>query len=366
MSANANAVGLPCAELETPALCLDLHAFRRNLSRMAEFITRRHGVNWRPHVKGLKATELAREAMGAGAIGVTCATVYEAEAMVRGGVTELLVANQVVGTRKLARLARLTREANVITATDGEEHARQLNRAALAEQTVIPVLVEVDTGMGRCGVAPGEAAVDLAQRVCAMPGLRFRGLMTWEGHAVAMQGEAKRAEIAAVMAKLADSAARCRAAGLPVEIVSASGSATFQNSVPLHSITEVQAGGGALCDLNYRRWGVDNEFSITVLTRVVSRPTPNRIVVDGGFKSMSFQHGLPDPLGLGPLKSLVLTAEHGIIELEHPDERLRPGDTLAFVPGYTDSTVCLHDEICVIREGVLESVWAIPGRTGRR
>lgn len=366
MSANANAIGLPVAELETPALCLDLEIFRRNLAKMGAFLIARHGVQWRPHIKGLKAPELALQAFDAGAIGVTCATVYEAETMVFSGIRSLLIANQVAGERKLARLARLTRRAEVITATDSEVHAAQLNAAALAESAVIPVLVEVDTGMGRCGIAPGEPTAQLAAKVHAMPGLRFRGLMTWEGHAVPMQGEAKRVEIAACMERLTRSVECCRAAGLPVEIVSASGSATYQDSVPLHSITEVQAGGGALCDLNYRRWGVDNEFALTVLTRVVSRPTPRRVVVDGGFKTMSFQHGYPEPVGLGTRKSLVLTAEHGIIELEEPDERLRPGDTLSFIPGYADSTVCLHDELCVIRDGVLEAVWAIPGRTGRR
>jgi D-serine deaminase-like pyridoxal phosphate-dependent protein len=366
MSANTNAVGLRCEELETPALCLDLNAYRRNLARMAEFIIGRHQVGWRPHIKGLKAPELALEAIAAGAIGVTCATVYEAEVMVGAGVRDALLANQAAGARKLARLARLTREAHVITATDSETHADQLNAAAIGEGVVIPVLVEIDTGMGRSGVPPGDAAARIALHVATLGGLRFCGLMTWEGHAVPMEGAAKQAEIAAVMHRLAVSADCCRSAGLPVAMVSASGSATFQDAVPLHTITEVQAGGGALCDLNYRRWGVENEFAMTVLTRVISRPTPCRIIVDGGFKTMSFQHGLPGPIGLGPLKSMVLTAEHGILELEAPDERLRPGDTLSFVPGYTDSTVCLHDEMCVIRDGVVESVWAIPGRSGRR
>ena len=128
----------------------------------------------------------------------------------------------------------------------------------------------------------------------------------------------------------------------------------------------MQAGGGAFCDLNYRRWGLDHEFAISVLTRIVSRPTANRIIVDGGFKTMSVQHGAPRPNGLGALKSMVLTAEHGILELEEPDTTHRVGDPVAFTPGYTDSTVCLHDEICAVRNGRLEAVWAIPGRTGRR
>jgi D-serine deaminase-like pyridoxal phosphate-dependent protein len=366
MSANADAIGATTAELETPALCLDLEAYRRNLRRMAEYICDVHRLAWRPHMKGLKAPELAREALAAGASGVTCATLYEAEAMVDAGVDNVLLANQVAGARKLARLARLARRARFIVATDSQDHAAQLNAAALAEGAVVPVLVEVDAGMKRCGTAPRAPAAHLALRIAAMPGLRFLGLMAWEGHAVPLEGEEKRAEIAAAMARLTDSAEECRRAGLAVEIVSASGSATYLLSAPTPGLTEVQAGGGALCDLNYRKWGLDHEFALSVVTRIVSRPAPHRIIVDGGFKTMSVQHGSPRPVGLGGLKSMLLTAEHGILELEEPDTSHRVGDTVEFIPGYTDSTVCLHDEICVMRNGVLEAVWAIPGRTGRR
>ena len=168
------------------------------------------------------------------------------------------------------------------------------------------------------------------------------------------------------MQRLTDSAEACRAAGLTVEVVSASGSATYLLSAPRPGLTEVQAGGGAFCDLNYQRWGLDHEFALTVLTRIVSRPTERRIVVDGGFKTMSVQHGSPRPTGLGAIKSMVLTAEHGILELEEADMTHQVGDTVPFIPGYTDSTVCLHDELCVVLNGALEAVWAIPGRTGRR
>jgi D-serine deaminase-like pyridoxal phosphate-dependent protein len=367
MSANQGAIGAPLSELETPALCLDLDAYRRNLQRMADYIIRRHGLAWRPHMKGQKATELAHEAVAAGACGVTCATLYEAEAMIESGIASVLLAHQVAGARKLARLARLARKGGLIAATDSEEHAAQLNAAAQAEGTAVSVVVEVDAGMQRCGIAPGPAAAALALRIAAMPGLKVRGVMAWEGHAVPLEGEEKRAEILRAIGKLVDSAAACRAAGLAVEIVSAGGSATYLDASPVPGLTEVQAGGGAFCDLNYQRWGLDtNEFALTVLTRIVSRPTAHRIIVDGGFKTMSVQHGPPRPMGLAPLKSMLLTAEHGILELQEPDAAHRVGETIAFIPGYTDSTVCLHDEICVMRGGALEAVWAIPGRTGRR
>lgn len=367
MSANGGAIGLPLAQLETPALCLDLPAYRRNVARMADYIIQRHRLAWRPHMKGQKAPELAHAALAAGAIGVTCATVYEAEAMVEAGVTGVLVANQVVGERKLARVARLQRQTPVMAATDSLAHAEALDQAARTEGVVIPVLIELDLGMSRCGIPPGEAALELARAIGGMAGLRLAGLMGWEGHVLSYEDEEKEARIGRSIGALVSTADLCRAQGIAIGIVSASGSGTFRMSAPLRGLTEVQAGGGVFSDLNYQKWGLaDHEFALTVATRVVSRPSATRIIVDGGFKTMSSQHGPPQPVGLGAVKSLVLSAEHGNIELEEPDEAHKVGDMVNFIPGYTDSTVCLHDEMSVLNDGVLQAVWTIPGRTGRR
>lgn len=366
MSANSNAIGLPVGELETPALCLDIEIYRRNAAKMAAFITRDHGLLWRPHMKGQKAPQLAREAIAGGAAGVTCATLYEAEAMAGAGVANILIANQIAGTRKQARMAALARSVGILTITDSEEHAAQLSIAAVAAESEIPLLIEVDVGMNRCGVEPGDPAVALASAIGRMPGLRFDGLMAWEGHTLAFDGGEKQTQIANAIGKLTSSADACRAAGIPVKIVSASGSGTFRHSAGLRGLTELQAGGGVFSDLNYQKWGLDHQFALTVLTRVVSRPTANRIVVDGGFKTMSVQHGQPRPLVAGAVEKMWLAAEHGVIELASPSHDPRVSDTISFIPGYTDSTVCLHDEMCVIRNGLLEAVWTIPGRTGRR
>ena len=366
MSANSNAIGLPVGELETPALCLDIEIYRRNAARMAAFIMRDCGLHWRPHMKGQKAPELALEAIAAGAFGVTCATVYEAEAMAAAGVANILVANQIAGRRKQGRLASLARKTRILTITDSVDLAAQLNVAAITAEATIPLLIEVDVGMNRCGVEPGSAAVSLASAITQMPGLRFAGLMAWEGHTLSFDGAEKQTQIADAIGKLTASADACRAAGIPVEIVSASGSGTFMHSAALPGLTELQAGGGVFSDLNYQKWGLDHEFALTVMTRVVSRPTPRRIVVDGGFKTMSGQHGPPRPIIAGAIEKMWLSAEHGVIALAEPSPAPRVGDPISFIPGYTDSTVCLHDEMCVIRDGVLEAVWTIPGRTGRR
>lgn len=366
MSANADALGLPLDSLETPALCLDLDKYHRNVERMVDYIVHQHGLGWRPHMKGQKAPPLALEAVAAGALGVTCATLYEAEAMAEAGVYSILIANQIVGERKLARLARLVRRApGVIVATDSHVHARMLQIAAANEGVKIAVLVEVNIGMNRCGVAPLEATVALAREIVALPALRLAGLMGWEGHVTALEGTVKEAKIAEALHLLTSTADACRAAGLSIEIVSSSGSGTFRMAAPMAGITEVQAGGGVFSDLTYEKWGLDHEFALTMLTRVVSRPSETRVIVDGGFKTMSVQHGIPRPIDL-QVKSVALSAEHGTLELAMPSARPAVGDLVAFIPGYTDSTVCLHDEMCALREGKLEAVWPIPGRTGRQ
>ncbi len=367
MSANSESIGLAKGELETPALCLDIEAYERNVGRMAGFIIGECGVAWRPHMKGQKAPELALRAVAAGAIGVTCATVYEAEAMAAAGVREILIAHEITGARKCDRLARLQNVANVISSTDSVDHARQLSEAAVRGGVTIPVLVEVDVGMGRCGIAPGEPAVNLAKWITTARGLRLAGIMGWEGHTIKYDPAEKEQQIRASMTTLVSTAELCRAAGLSIGIVSAAGSGTFLHSCRMKGITEVQAGGGVFSDLSYQKWGLaEHDFALTVLARAVSRPSPVKIIVDAGFKALSFQHGYPKALGMRNVKSIVLSAEHGTIELDEPSVEPRVGDVVEFVPGYTDSTLCLHDEMCVLRDGRVEAVWTIPGRGGRR
>lgn len=365
-SANADAIGLSKQELETPALCLDLDAYDRNVMRMVDYIDKQCGIAWRPHMKGQKAVPLAHRAVAAGAIGVTCATVYEAQAVAESGIQNILLAHETVGRRKLQRLAQLQRVATVISATDSADHLKMLGEAARGEGVTIPVILELNVGMDRCGIAPGEPSLELAKLASSTEGIRFLGVMGWEGHILKYDDAEKQRQAQSSMKALIETAELCRGAGLNVEIVSAAGGGTFLVSAPIKGLTEVQAGGAVFSDLSYQKWGLDHEFSLTLLTRVVSRPDATHAIVDGGFKTMSFCHGYPQPLGLGKLKGLVLSAEHGTLEFEEPNTTLHVGDTVEFVPGYTDSTVCLHDEMCALKDGILQEVWPITGRSGRR
>jgi D-serine deaminase-like pyridoxal phosphate-dependent protein len=350
-------------KLDTPALVLDLEAMDRNVQRMATTF-RQAGVGWRPHTKGIKVPAIAHKLLQSGAFGVTCAKVGEAEVMAAAGIRDILIANQVVGDIKISRLVNLLPHADVIVAVDDPNNVERLNQAACDKGLPLRVVVEVNTGMNRAGVEPGEATLSLAQKVANSPGLRFAGVMGWEGQAVAIPDlQEKQHAVERAVRLLVDTAERCREAGLAVDIVSCGGTGTYQFTSWLPGVTEVQAGGGIFCDEHYQRhMQVDHEFALTILVTVTSRPTPTRIVCDAGKKTMSTDAAQPRPLLDMPVKSLGFSAEHGAIELAEPSSEPKVGDKFEFVVGYTDTTTMLHEEVYGTRDGKVEVVWPILGR----
>ena len=355
-------VGTSKYELDTPVLLVDLDRMESNIGRMTATF-REAGVNWRPHTKGQKVPAIAHMEIAAGAIGVTCAKLEEAEVMAASGIKDILIANQIVGPIKIPRFVNLCRHADVIATVDSLQNIRELDVAA-ADIGVQPrVLVEVNVGINRCGVEPGEPAVALSQEVDRSENLRYAGLMGWEGHTAGMpDGQEKRAAVEEAVGLLTMSARMCGEAGLSVEIVSCGGSATYWITSFIPGITEIQAGGGVFSDMFYADAGLKHEFAMTVLTTVVSRPTPNRIVVDGGRKTMMIDVAKPKPMGILGVDSLEFSAEHTAITLEEPAESPRIGGKIEFIIGYGDTTVCLHDEMYGIRNGRVEAVWPILGR----
>jgi D-serine deaminase-like pyridoxal phosphate-dependent protein len=355
-------VGRAARELDTPVLLADLGVVEANIARLAAYF-RKAEVNWRPHTKGQKVPALAHKELAAGAIGVTCAKLGEAEVMAAAGIRDILIANQVVGAAKAARLAGLLGHADVIVTLDSLENAEELSGAVARRGRQLRVLVEVNVGMNRAGIEPGRPVVRFSEKVSQLPGLRFAGVMGWEGHCggIADPGEKRRA-IETAVGLLVDSAELCRQASLPVEIVSCGGTSTFQVTAHLPGMTEIQAGGGIFGDVLYATRGVEHPFGLTVLSTVTSRPTPTRIIVDAGRKTMSADVALPRPKGLGGVQSVSLSAEHGRIELAEPNEAIRVGDKLEWIVGYGDTTVCLHDTMVGVRDGVVETVWPVLAR----
>jgi D-serine deaminase-like pyridoxal phosphate-dependent protein len=349
--------------LDTPALMVDLDALEANIARIAG-VCRQNGINWRPHTKGIKIPQIARKLIDAGAIGITCAKLGEAEVMAAHGFSDILVANQIVGAKKVARLVDLRASCDVMVAVDSKENSTAIADAARAAGVTIRLVVEVNMGMNRAGVEPGAASLEMARFIAGQKGVKFAGLMGWEGQAAPIADpKAKADAVRTAVAAIVQTAAMCRAAGLPVDIVSCGGTGTYWLSATQPGVTEIQAGGGVFCDVHYRKdFGVEHPYALTIVTTVTSRPTPNRIICDAGKKTMSSDAAMPEPLGLGAIRSARLSAEHGNIELEAPNETLRVGDQLEWIVGYSDTTVHLHDEIHATRKGRIEAVWPIVAR----
>jgi len=355
-------VGRPVSELDTPFLLIDLDAFERNIAAMAADINGR-GAQWRPHSKAHKCPAVAHTLIAAGAIGITCAKLGEAEVFVANGIKDILIANQIVGPIKTRRLAALCRQADVIVAVDNPDNVRELNEAALTAGSRPRVVIEVNVGMERCGVLPGQPTVELAKLVNDSPGLRFAGLMAWEGHTMAMQVSPERdAEIVRACKSLVASAEAVRAAGLTVDIVSAGGTGTYLTTSGIEGITEVEAGGGIWGDVSYRKIGANVEPALSLVSQVTSRPTATRVIIDAGRKTVDPSAHAPVARDLETVGNHGFSAEHGTLNLANPSETPKIADRIYFNIGYSDQCTHLHEAFYGVRNGLIESVWPTSAR----
>jgi len=350
-------------DIDTPALVVDLDVFERNLSAMAAYFRGRR-AQLRPHSKSHKCPEIARRQLAAGAIGITCAKLGEAEVMAAHGLGPLLIANQIVGRLKVTRLMALAQRADVTVAVDGADNVAELSAAAVAAGVRLPVLVEVDVGMGRCGVPSGPAALALCRAVARAPGLRLAGLMGFEGHIVDQPSlEQRERGCLAALALLEETRATVEADGLPVEIVSGGGTGTYQIAGSRPPLTEVQAGSYVFMDASYKAIdGMDAfDCALTLLSTVVSRPHERRAVVDAGAKVLSTDQGLPVPLGVPGAQVGGLSEEHGRLDFAAPSP-LRVGDRVSLLPSHCCTNVNLHDRLYAVRGERVEAVWEVAAR----
>lgn len=358
---------LGCAvdELDTPALCIDLDVLESNIQRMAA-LCREAGVGWRPHTKAVKTPEIARREIAAGAIGVTCAKLGEAEVMAEGGIRDILVANQIYGPPKMRRLAEVCRKADLIVAVDHEDQVRPMSQAVYAAGVKLRMIVEIDIGLKRSGVLPGDAAVRLGQFIAGQPGLELAGIMGYEGHLLTIADPSEKAKrIREALAVLVACRDDFLGAGLPCPIVSAGGTGSYKYTLTCPGVTEVQAGGLIFMDAFYRHKCGVQEFghSLKLLCTVVSRPAPERAIIDAGRKSVHADHHAPLVVGREhDIRVTRLSAEHGELELSESARNLKIGDRLELIPGYSDMTNVLHNEFYGIRQGRLEVIWPLLAR----
>ena len=348
-------------EIDTPALLIDLPAMERNLETMSKFFEGRP-ASLRPHAKTHKTPILAHKQLEAGAIGITCAKLGEAEAMVQAGIRNVLIANQVVGKRKIERLINLSMHSDIIVAVDSEQNVADLAAAASDKGTRLNVIIEVEVGMQRCGVVADEKFVALARQINDAESLRFRGIMGYEGHAVATPGfEERKAVGEKANAELVRARDLLIEAGLPVEIVSAGGTGTYNIAGAFPGITEVQAGSYILMDTMYREVVPEFECALTLLTTVISLPRPGIAICDAGLKALSRGFGMPEVKDRPDITVAHLSEEHGKLELGDGAD-VEPGDKLELIISHVCEAVNLHDAFHAVRDDRLEGVWPIAAR----
>ncbi len=353
-------------EVDTPALLIDLDAFEHNLDRMAALL-RPTGARLRAHAKTHKSPVIAHLQMTRGAVGQCVQKIGEAEVLAWGGVPDILVSNQVVGDAKLARLAALSRIAQVAICADDPANVARLAAVAEAAGVRLTVLVEIDVGMSRCGVPPGPEAVALAGQVAASRHLRFGGIQAYHGSAQHVRDPGKRA---AVIAEAVDDARRTveqlRQRGLDCPVVGGAGTGSFEHEAASGIYTEIQAGSYAFMDADYARngGGVSAGFrhALFVLATVMSAARPGLAVLDAGHKAVAVDSGMPLVWERPEVRYSGASDEHGKLEWGVEASGPKLGEKLRLVPGHCDPTVDRFDWYVGVRGGRVECLWPVAAR----
>jgi D-serine deaminase-like pyridoxal phosphate-dependent protein len=357
--------GLELEELDTPALVVDLDVLEKNILTMKEFLLGGN-AGIRPHAKTHKTPAIAKIQLEAGAVGITCAKLGEAEALAEDGINDILIANEVVGKEKVRRLSELARHCRVTVAVDCRANIEELNRAAVEAGVTIGAIVEMDVGNHRAGARSIQEAVSLAEALSWSAGLRYRGVMGYEGHAVFIPSlEERRREAEKAYRILLDLVSRLISKGLAPEIVSTGGTGTFMFAGRTPGITDIQAGSYIFMDQRYRTVeGLPFEQSLFVLSTVMSCPEPGVYIVDAGTKSMSSEFGLVSALPGSGLRVKGMSEEH--VTLVSRDEgasgALNVGSKVLLVPSHCCTTVNLHDFIYGFRGRNVKMRWRVAGR----
>ncbi len=362
-------IGDDLVDVDTPALLVDLDAFESNVAAMAAMVDH-FGVRLRAHSKTHKCPEIANRQIAAGAVGVCCQKVGEAEAMVAGGVGDVLVTNEIWGATKLARLAALADRATIGVCVDDAANAADVARAARDAGVTLDVYVEVDVGAGRCGIAPGDDAVALAETVAALDGVRLKGLQAYQGSAQHIRNVNERG---AAIGSSCDLVKRTldglAAADLAPEIVTGAGTGSFRFEASSGLYHELQCGSYIFMDADYaQNQGSDgqpfDEFkhSLHVLVTVMSATKPGRAVVDAGHKALGNDQGMPWVADIPGARYEKPSDDHGTIVTVDAARDALVGEKLRLIPGHCDPTVNLYDWYVVHQAGRVVDLWEITAR----
>jgi len=369
VSLSAASKGEPLALVDTPALILDLDVFQRNCDRLQQAL-RGRAIQLRPHAKSHKCPEIAKRQMARGAVGICCQKVSEAQVFADAGINDILISNEVVGDKKIARLCELAKSIRVSVCVDHLENASAINAAALAAGVVIPVLIEVDVGAHRCGVAPGEPTLALAHAIVQMPGLRFQGLQAYHGPAQHMRTQEERLTAIGRAIELTKSTRDLLAShGIHCTTIAGAGTGSFLIEAASDLYTELQVGSYIFMDADYARndWQTSGmprfEHSLFVWTSVMSVAGDSHVVVDAGLKASSVDSGMPVVADYPGAKFVKASDEHGVLAVDPKQMSPLPlGTKLKLIPGHCDPTVNLYNELIVIQNNAVVDIWPIAAR----
>ena len=381
---SCDVIGKPISEIETPALMVDLDIMEANMDKMMAFLKEcGAGVGIRPHAKSHKTPQIALLQMAKGALGICCAKLGEAEAMAEGGLPDILIANQVIGERKLQRLAALSKKTDLKVAVDTKENLTDISKELAKQGGKVGIVIEVEVGNKRGGIRTNEQAVEIAKLASTLPGVWYAGVMGYEGHAVFMPDFESRKAAAAksydILLGVRDAVKQ--QAGLDSAIVSAAGSGTYMFAGKREGLTDIEAGSYIFMDVRYGGTaGVDFRHSLAVVATIASHPEPDLYICDAGIKSMTKEFGMVSTLPSYGLKVDHMSEEHiSFVPTDSPDQLpgfkdldekyakkarkpLKIGDKVLLIPSHCCTTVNLHDVIYAIRDGKVEDVWRVAGR----
>jgi D-serine deaminase-like pyridoxal phosphate-dependent protein len=362
-------IGSPLTSLDTPSMIVDLDLMDANITTLMSRLLPT-GISIRPHLKTTKSATLARRLVSAGAKGGCVAKLSEAEVMCALGFDDLLITCEVIGPVKVGRLVELwSRHRGLRVVVDSEVGARAIDEAiaglGVGGEEKMMVLIDLDVGLHRTGVQPGDAALRLARCVGECRHLRLIGVQGYEGHLQHVHGlEERREKCLESMRVLVDTAEALRRDGHDIQVVTTGGTGTAEFCASVKGVTEVQPGSFLFMDTDYRKAiGSTYSNSLTILSTVISTQGPRIITIDAGLKSLTTDSGFAECKTEGYTYG-VLGDEHGSLEWEEgaDGKALKIGDRVEMVPSHIDPTINLHDVYYAHRNGIIEEIWSVDTR----
>jgi len=348
-------------KVSTPALIIDYDKMQKNIEKMVQF-TKENNVNLRPHAKTHKSPIIGKLQLDAGSSGICVARVGEAEVFAQQGFDDILIANQVIDINQIKRLVNLNKDSLVRTCVDSEKNVLDLNEHALKEGIILEVVIEVDVGLGRNGVKPGDPALEFANFIKNLKGLKIVGLQGYEGHLISVHDDdLRKKQTEECMQLLVETRDLLNKNGFNIEYLTASNSGTYKFSGKYEGITELQPGTYVFNDEHHYRIVPEFEIAATILGTITNIPGKRLYTIDAGLKAVTNDNGNPIFKKYPKCRIRVMTEEHSIFRAS-PNDNFEIGQKIELIPSHICTTVNLYDHFTVIKDDEIFARWDIPAR----